>query len=193
MERTSSSTSWRYGILRYGILHATRAFYTKTWHSRGFQVFPEQMIPSHPIWQSHLAELWHRDYGGKGAELCCKINGSHLAELCSRVNMVIWSTTGESGGLRIPRAGLDRARRPCWLAFGALFCSARPNCDGSGADALEVVDGIPVAVARLIGADALERASFLRKVKREEKYQRSSLEALSKPPPTGVQPVSCLL
>ncbi|BDA48817.1 probable pH-interacting protein at C-terminar half [Coccomyxa sp. Obi] len=91
---------------------------------------------------------------------------------------------GESGGLRIPCAGLDRARRPCWLAFGALFCSTRPGCDGTGADALEVVDGIPVAVTRLIGADALERASFLRKVKREEKYQRSSLEALSKPPPT---------
>ncbi len=93
--------------------------------------------------------------------------------------------TGESGGLRIPRSGLDRARRPCWLAFGALFCSARPGCDGCGTDALEAVEGIPVAVTRLIGADALERASFLRKVKREEKYQRSSLEALSKPPPSG--------
>lgn len=53
------------------------------------------------------------------------------------------------------------------------------------------MEGIPVAVTRLIGADALERASFLRKVKREEKYQRSSLEALSKPPPSGSQAPQC--
>lgn len=92
---------------------------------------------------------------------------------------------GESAGLRVPRAGLDQSRRPCWLALGALFCSARPERAGSGADAVELADGVPVPVARLIGADALERASFLKRVKREEKYHSSSLQALLKPPPTG--------
>ena len=92
---------------------------------------------------------------------------------------------GESAGLRIPRAGLDQARRPCWLALGALFCSARPDRAGSGADAVEAADGVPVPVARLVGADALERASFLKRIKREEKYESSSLQALLKPPPTG--------
>jgi hypothetical protein len=92
---------------------------------------------------------------------------------------------GESAGLRVPRAGLDQSRRPCWLALGALFCSARPERAGSGADAVELADGVPVPVARLISADALERASFLKRVKREEKYQSSSLQALLKPPPTG--------
>lgn len=98
------------------------------------------------------------------------------------------AAAGESAGLRVPRAGLDQAKRPCWLALGALFCSARPARIGSGADAAEAVDGVPVAVIRLIGADALERASFLRRIKREEKYARSSLDALSKPPPSGALP-----
>lgn len=53
-----------------------------------------------------------------------------------------------------------------------------------------------VAMVRLIGADALEAAASLKRIKREEQYERSSLEALAQPFPTGKeQPLqrACML
>ncbi len=101
---------------------------------------------------------------------------------------------GEAGGLRVPRAGLAPGGRPCWLTQSVLFVSERPACVNRGAAADElggpVEAGPPGAaggprVARLAGADALEAAAALRRVRREERFARSSLDALSAPAPSG--------
>ena len=90
---------------------------------------------------------------------------------------------GEAGGLRVPRAGLDPAKRPCWLVQSAVFCSARPQLHGSRSAAEEADEAVPMV--RLRGADALEKAAFLKPIRREEKYLKSSLQALHDPAPQG--------
>ena len=92
-------------------------------------------------------------------------------------------SAGEAGGLRVPRAGLDPARRPCWLVQSAVFCSARPQLCGSRSAAEEADEAVPMV--RLRGADALEKAAFLKPIRREEKYLKSSLQALHDPAPQG--------
>ena len=83
----------------------------------------------------------------------------------------------------MPRAGLDPARRPCWLVQSAVFCSARPQLCGSRSAAEEADEAVPMV--RLRGADALEKAAFLKPIRREEKYLKSSLQALHDPAPQG--------
>lgn len=90
---------------------------------------------------------------------------------------------GETGGLRVPRAGLDPQKRPCWLVQSAVFCSAKPQLHGSRSHAEEADETVPVV--RLTGADALEKAAFLKPIRREEKYMKSSLQALHDPAPPG--------
>ncbi len=83
----------------------------------------------------------------------------------------------------MPRAGLDPAKRPCWLVQSAVFCSARPQLRSSRSEAEE--DDKAVQLIRLRGADALEKAAFLKPIRREEKYLKSSLQALHDPAPQG--------
>ena len=90
---------------------------------------------------------------------------------------------GEAGGLRVPRAGSDPAKQPCWLVQSAVFCSARPQLHGSRSGAEEAHGATPMV--RLRGADALEKAAFLKPIRHEEKYLKSSLRALHDPAPQG--------
>lgn len=83
----------------------------------------------------------------------------------------------------MPRAGLDPQKRPCWLVQSAVFCSARPEVHGTCDEAEELNETVPMV--RLTGADALEKAAFLRPIRREERYLRSSLQALHDPAPEG--------
>ena len=91
---------------------------------------------------------------------------------------------GEAGGLRVPRAGLDPQKRPCWLVQAAVFCSARPQLHGSRELAEEAAEEA-VPMVRLTGSHALEKAAYLKPIRREEKYLRSSLQALHEPAPQG--------
>ena len=108
---------------------------------------------------------------------------------------------GEAGGLRIPRAGLAPSGRPAWLTQSALFLSERPNLAHRGAAADEAgpppTEGgpgmrtaAPVLLMRLTGADALDMAAGLRRIRGEERIVRSSLDALSAPRPTGAPFIS---
>ena len=84
----------------------------------------------------------------------------------------------------MPRAGLDPQKRPCWLVQAAVFCSARPQLHSSRELAEEAAEAA-VPMARLAGSHALEKAAYLKPVRREEKYLRSSLQALHEPTPQG--------
>ena len=83
----------------------------------------------------------------------------------------------------MPRAGLDPQKRPCWLVQSAVFCSARPEVHGTCDKAEERDETVPMVC--LTGADALEKAAFLKPIRREERYLRSSLQALHDPAPQG--------
>lgn len=83
----------------------------------------------------------------------------------------------------MPRAGLDPQKRPCWLVHSAMFCSARPEVHGTCDEAEELDETVPMV--RLTGADALEKAAFLKPIRREERYLRSSLQALHDPAHQG--------
>lgn len=120
-------------------------------------------------------------------------NRPHV-DLPSDAHDVLSPPAGEAGGLRIPRAGLVPSGRPAWLTQSALFLSERPHVTGRGAAADEgppLAEGgpstrrAPVPLLRLTGADALETAAGLRRIRGEERVVRSSLDALSAPQPTG--------
>jgi hypothetical protein len=70
-----------------------------------------------------------------------------------------------------------------------VFCSARPEVRGTCDEAEEVDETVPMV--RLTGADALEKAAFLKPIRREERYLRSSLQALQDPAPQGDASLAC--
>ncbi len=45
--------------------------------------------------------------------------------------------TGETAGLRVPRAGLNQHKQPHWMCHGCLFRSARPEPQDIGGQAKE--------------------------------------------------------
>ena len=103
------------------------------------------------------------------------------------------------------RASRPRGR-PAWLTQSALFLSERPPLIHRGAVAQEcppALHGVPVPPAhaaaaggvplvRLTGADALEAAASLNRIRREDRFLKSSLDALSVPRPLGVH-LPCLM
>lgn len=45
--------------------------------------------------------------------------------------------SGETAGLRVPRAGLNQHKQPLWMCHGCLFRSARPELNDTGGEARE--------------------------------------------------------